>query len=195
MTTENIKVFESCDASIVRKSGMNEEVIPSGVYSAECIGPNGEVKWTETFKNTVTTVGKNSLLDVYLGASTQITTWYFGLISANSYSAISSSDTMSVHTGWREAANSGASAPNPQYSQGTRPSASWSAASSGSKSVSAASSFSIITNGTVKGAFLVSNNTKGGSTGVLYSAGLFTAGDKIVGDGDVLNVSYTATAS
>jgi hypothetical protein len=48
--------------------------------------------------------------------------------------------------------------------------------------------------GTVKGSFLISNNAKDGTTGTLYSAGLFSAGDKIVTSSDTISVSYTATA-
>ena len=42
-----------------------------------------------------------------------------------------------------------------------------------------------------QGAVLASNNTKAGTTGVLYSAGLFSGGDRAVQSGDTLNVSYT----
>ena len=46
---------------------------------------------------------------------------------------------------------------------------------------------------TIKGCFLVSNSTKGGTTGTLYSAGLFTGGDQPVVSGNTLTVSYTAS--
>jgi hypothetical protein len=39
---------------------------------------------------------------------------------------------------------------------------------------------------------LISNNTKSGTTGVLFSASDFTSpGDRVVASGDVLNVTYT----
>jgi len=45
---------------------------------------------------------------------------------------------------------------------------------------------------TVGGAFLTSNNTKGGTTGTLFSASDFTApGDRSVVNGDTLNVLYS----
>lgn len=71
--------------------------------------------------------------------------------------------------------------------------ASFAAASGGSKALSAAASFSINANVTIKGCILISNSTKGGTTGVLYSAGLFTGGDKVVQSGDTLNVMWTGS--
>ena len=48
---------------------------------------------------------------------------------------------------------------------------------------------------TIGGAFIATNSTKGGSTGTLYGGGAFTAGDKTIDDGDVLNVTVTASAA
>jgi hypothetical protein len=45
---------------------------------------------------------------------------------------------------------------------------------------------------TVGGAFLISNDTKGGTTGVLFSAADFSApGDRNVSSGDTITVTYT----
>lgn len=147
-------------------------------------------KWTDTVQNLVTTVGGNDLLDKYLAGSAYTATWYIGLISSVSYTAVAAADTMASHAGWLEAG----AANVPIYSQGARPTTAWSAASSKSKALSAALSYTIATTGgTVKGCFLTSVSTKDGTTGILYSAGLFTGGDKVVAVADTLNVSYTAS--
>lgn len=190
MSIEKISTTDSTDASVTRGASFNEDVNLSGVYTATCIGSDGKIKWTDTFKNTVVTQGKNHLLDTYLAGTSYTSAWYLGLISSVGYSAIAAGDTAGSHAGWTEANT---------YSEGTRQAPSFSAASSGSKATSSDVGFSINASVTVKGAFLTSNNTKtsttnGGANDILYSAGLFSGGDKVLGSGDTLNVSYTASA-
>jgi len=145
-----------------------------------------EPKWVEEFDNLVTTVGKNDMLDKYLAGSSYTAAWYIGLIGLTSYTTGAAvGDTMASHAGWVE---------DVEYSQTARPTTSWAAAANGSKALSAACVYSINGDGTtIKGCFLNTISTKGGTTGTMFSAGLFTGGDKILANGDTLNVSYTAT--
>lgn len=193
MSTEKANAFANSDSSITRNSGHNEQAKADGVYIVECRDKNGKLKWKDEIKNLVTTVGKNLALDTLLAGSAYTTTGpYMGLISSVSYSAVAAGDTMASHAGWTEAGNANA----PTYS-GTRKTAVFSAASAGAKALSASLSFAITGTGTVKGCFLVlgsgASNTVDNTGGVLYSAGLFTGGDKAVVNTDTLNVSYTAS--
>ncbi len=164
-----------------------------GIFTIECRDKNNELKWSDTFNNLVTTVGKNLALDTYLaGIAYTVTGPFMGLISSVGYSAIAAANTMASHAGWTEAGNANA----PTYS-GTRKTAVWSAASSGTKVLSSALTFNITSTGTVKGCFIVFGtgavNTIDDTNGVLYSAGLFTGGDRAVVNTDTLNISYTAS--
>jgi hypothetical protein len=170
-----------------------ESAHASGVYTAVCYDQDGNIKWSDNINNTVVTAGKNLALDTYLaGSSYTVTGPYIGLISSVSYSAISASDTMSSHSGWLEAGNANA----PTYTS-PRKTAAWSSASGGSKSLSSSLAFSMTGTGTVEGCFLVYGSgavsTIDNTSGTLYSAGLFSGGAKSVGNGDTINVSYTAS--
>jgi hypothetical protein len=160
---------------------------PFFTFNVECFDADGNLKWEDQFRNLVTTGGRNDLLDKYFSGATYTATWFFGLISSVGYSAIAVGDTMASHAGWTEAGPTNA----PNYSQGTRPSVAFAAATAGSKATSAASVFSITATGTVKGAFVTSVSTKDGTTGILYSAALFTGGDRAVQNLDTLNVTGT----
>lgn len=191
---EKIDIVDTSVASVIRGGGMEEDVSVAGVYTIVCIGPDGVEKWRDEYKNLVTNVGKANLLDVYLGGSgttTQITTWYLGLVNATP--TFNSGDTAASHAGWTE---------NVDYSNANRPTATFAAATgtgggagsagAGSKATSA-TAFNINNTATIAGTFLISNNTKSGTTGILYSAGPFTGGNRSVANGDTLNVTYTAT--
>ncbi len=150
-------------------------------------------KWDDKAPNVVTTVGKNLALDTYLaGSSYTVTGPYIGLISSASWSAVDAADTMSSHAGWLEAGNAHA----PTYTA-PRKTCAWNPAGSGAKALSAALAFGITGTGTVKGVFVVFGtgavSTIDNTSGTLYSAGLFSGGDKAVGNGDTINASYTAS--
>lgn len=181
---EAAHALDGAGVGISRNVATEEGARARGVYVAECVRPDGSLRWREEYRNVVTTQGKNDALDKYLSGSGYTAAWYIGLIDAGSYSAVSANDTAASHSGWTE---------NTGYSGSTRPVASFASASGGSKSLSAAASFAISANSTIKGSTLISNSSKGGTSGILYSAGLFTGGDKVVQSGDTLNVTYTAS--
>jgi hypothetical protein len=194
MEYEKANAAHAADATVTRGGSVEERGSVHGRFAVECIGPDGEVKWTDEFDNIVTTVGKNLALDTYLaGAAYTVVGPYVGLISSVSYAAGPVlADTMASHGGWTEAGVTNA----PTYTI-PRKTAAWSAASAGAKALSSALAFAITGTGTVKGLFVVYGTgaltTIDNTAGTLYSAGVFTGGDKVVGSGDTLNVSYTAS--
>lgn len=190
---EKLNAKAVCDAAVIRSAGMDERAEAHGRFTIQCFDKDGNLKWEDTAENVVTTLGKNLALDTYLaGSAYTVTGPFVGLISSTSFSAVAAADTMASHAGWLEAGNANA----PTYT-GTRKTAAWNAASAGSKALSAALAFAITGTGTVKGCFVTYGsgavNTVDSTAGVLYSAGLFTGGDKVVSNGDTLNVSYTTS--
>jgi hypothetical protein len=167
----------------------------AGRYELECFDRDGNIKWRDNVDNLIARVGLDYLLDSALSASALTTVGPFmGLISSVSYSAIAAGDTMASHAGWREAGSTNA----PTIS-GTRMTLNglFSASSAGIKGMSSNVTFNFTGTGTVKGVFLVTGSgavaTLMSTAGTLFSAGLFTGGDKVVGNGDTLNASFTAT--
>lgn len=174
------------------------DVMPlHGVYTVECIGPDGQVKWKDTIDNVVTTVGKNHMFDTeFAGSAYTVVGPYIGLISNVSYTAGPLvTDTGASHTGWTEAGATNA----PTYTA-PRKTAVFSAASAGAKALSAALVFAITsgTNVIIKGMFIVLGTgavaTIDSTAGTLFSAGVFAGGDKTVSNGDTLNVNYSISA-
>ena len=180
---EIAKASEAQSASLVAGAGANETMTITGEYTVECFDSEGNLKWSEGFKNLVTTVGKNFMLDTTFSGSTYSAAWYLGLVDGTSSPTYNVANTMASHAGWTEFTS---------YSESTRPAPTWGSASSGSKATTA-TSFSINGTGTVAGAFMTTDDTKSGATGTLYSAGNFSGGSRTVASGDTLNVTYTAT--
>lgn len=177
------KVFAEAAAGGASQDGARA----GGVYFFECYDKEGNLKWKEEAKNLVVNVGLKDMNDKYFTGSSYTAVWYLGLITGpGSGTTIAAGDTMASHAGWTE---------NTSYSQATRPAATFGAATTADPSVISNSAsvavFSINGTATIAGAFLTSNNTKGGTTGILFSASDFQSpGDRAVVSGDTLNVTY-----
>ena len=201
MMGERAKAHARAGADLARSGGVEESANATGVFVAECYGSDGRLKWRDEFRNTVVTEGKNALLTHGFKASALTQTLVLGLIEDTGYSAISATNTAANITaagggsptnGWNEA---------PSATCASRGSPSMGTASAGSLATSSAVSFSIIATDTIKGAFMLMKSTAGtapsttvgNTSGALYSAGLFTGGDRAVANGDTLNVTYTAS--
>ena len=185
-TKDKVGIADGCDAMVERGAGITEESGVKGKFFAQCFDELGTLKWEDFIDNLVVTVGKNDILDKYFAGAGYTAAIYMGLISSVSFNTIVAGDTMGSHAGWFEAAT----ANQPTYSQANRPTVTFNAAAAGNKASNGAVTFSMTGNGTAKGCFMTTNNTKDGTTGILVSAGLFSGGDKVVQSGDTLNVTW-----
>jgi len=187
MLTNKAKSVDEAAASITRNDGAKEGLRGGGVFKVECRDKDGNLKWSAESHNLVVDVGLQDMNTQYFKGVSYTAAWYIGLYGAGASNTPAGSDTMALHPGWTEIT---------PYSNATRPAAVFGTASTADPSVitnsASPAQFNINASATVGGAFLVSNNTKGGSTGILFSASDFQApGDRTVASGDTLNVTYT----
>lgn len=167
---------------------MNEIVASRGLttrYEIEARDADGNLLWREDIHNLVVTAGLNDSLDKHFKGSGYTAAWYVGL-TGNS-PTFAAADTMASHGGWTEVT---------AYDEANRQALTLGAVAAGSVDNSASKAvFTISTNSTaVGGAFIVANNTKDGSTGVLYGGAAFSA-NRTLNDNDTLTITVTLTAT
>lgn len=204
---DKLNSIDNNAAGIARNIEMSEQATAQGNYSVQCFR-NGELVWEDTIKNAVCTEGKNALLTNGLKGSAFTQTLVLGLIESTGYgfagangsgvaatnvaSAITAVGGASPANGWNEATTSQLAA---------RGTPTFGTASAGSIALSPTTDLTMAGAATIKGCFILMKNAAGtapttvtGNTnGALWSAGLFTGGDKIVAASDVLKVSYTTS--
>ena len=191
MSIEKTKSTDTVSSGLIAGAKPEEQMTALGYFTIQCYDKDGKLKWEAENHNLVVNQGLQYMCSVALTAGAtaqpQLTTWYIGLYGAGASNTPAAGDTMASHAGWTEAV---------PYSNATRPACTFVAATTANPSVATNSaspaSFSINATATVGGAFLVSNSTKSGTTGTLFSAADFSApGDRSVASGDTLNVTYT----
>jgi len=153
-------------------------------YDVVCRDKHGNVKWRDYIENLVVTVGLNDSLDKHLKGSSYTAAWYCGLTDGTP--SVAAGDTMGSHGGWTEVTD---------YDEANRQTLSFGEVAAGSVAASAVTFTISSDDTTIGGAFMASDNTRGGSTGTLYGGGAFTAGDKTLDDDDTLQVTITCTCS
>lgn len=164
-----------------------------GYFVVECVDENGNIRWEDTAENGVTDAGIAHILNVVFLAQTQVPNWYIGVVDNAGFTQFASGDTMSSHAGWSEIASA-------SYSNANRVAWGPGAPSGGAITNAATANYNMTPAGssnpalTVKGLFLVSDNTKGGTTGVLMSTAAFTQGTQGCNNGDTLRISYVMAA-
>ncbi len=153
-----------------------------GKFSVEHVR-DGKVIGQYAMPNGIVDVGLNHILETEFNGGSQVTAWYIGLIDNASFSALSNSDTTASHGGWIE---------NTDYDEATRPE--WTAGTAATRQITNASTvdFSINSTETIKGIFITSLATKGGSTGTLWATAAFGS-NVSVQNGDTLKITYTVS--
>lgn len=184
MPIENSQTKDVVQAGMVANKQAVDAVGAGGVYSVECVGADGQVKWTDTFHNLVMNEGVQDMNTQYFKGAAYTAAFYLGLVTGpGSGTTFAAADTLASHAGWTE---------NASYT-GSRKAVTFGTATTANPSVisnsASPSSFSMNATATIAGAFLCTVSS--GTSGVLFSAGDFTGGDKFVDSGDTLNVTYT----
>jgi hypothetical protein len=186
-TVEKAQAADFVGSAITKALQAGETASAKGVYTMQCFDKDGNLRWEAECPNLVVNGGLQDMNNKYFLGSAYTATWYIGLYGSGASNSPAAGDTMASHAGWTEVV---------PYSQATRPACTFGTPTTANPSVATNSAspavYSINATSTVGGAFLVSDNTKSGSTGTLYSASDFTSpGDRSVVSGDTLNVTYT----
>lgn len=181
------KTVDAVSGAVGRSGASQGSASGGGVFTVECRDAQGSLKWSAEKHNLVVNVGLKDMNDKYFLGSNYTATWYIGLYGAAVSNTPAATDTAASHPGWTEVT---------PYSNATRPVATFAAASTADPSVisntASPAVFNINATEVVGGAFLISDNTKGGTTGILFSAADFDApGDRSVSSGDTITVTYT----
>lgn len=156
----------------------------AGSFVVEHRDRDDNLKAVYKFPNGIVDEGLDHILDTEFHGSSQITTWYIGLVDNSGFSAFADADTLSGHGGWSEFTN---------YTEANRVEWEEDAASSRSISNSTTADFSINATGNLKGIFVSSNNVKStGNTGTLWSTAAFSS-VVATANGDTLKVTYTVS--
>ena len=185
---EHSKAADSVTAGLITQRAGTERIGAGGVFTVTCVGADGQEKWSDTFHNLVVNQGLQDMNSKYFAASGYTSAWFLGLIQGpGSGTTFAAGDTLASHAGWTELV------PGTAYT-GNRKAVTFGTATTADPSVisnsAAPSSFSMLINGTVVAGALLSS-VDSGTSGILFSAGDFTGGDKTVDNGDTLNVTYS----
>lgn len=162
---------------------MNAKMGLKGRFRIEHFDKDGNLKAVYRVPNGIVDVGLNKILNVMFNNQAASTTWYIGLVNNSGFTAFANADTMASHAGWTELTN---------YTQTTRPE--WTEGAASARAITNASTvdFSINATVTIKGIFIVDNNTKSGTTGTLWSTAAFASNVSAV-NGDTLKITYTVS--
>lgn len=184
---DGFKFTDFAAARVEAPQSSKSGIVLAGSYRVELWSKeiNGELLDVREGLNAITNEGLDYCLDVTFHNDSPIATWYVGLVDNTGGPNPVAGDTMASHSGWTEWQS---------YSEGNRQEWTEGAASSQSITNGTSVDFTMSANGTLWGIFIVSQNTKGGTTGTLWSTANFT-GLLGVSSSNVVKVTYTVNAA
>lgn len=147
-------------------------------YTIECVDNNGNVKWAEEVHNIIPTEAQNYFITAALTGGTRYTTWYIGIYT-NNYAPVAG-DTMATFAASASEVTTYDEAARPTFTPG-------SVASGLVTNYDNPAEFTLNADATVRGGFIASSSTKGGTTGLLLSAALFSSSRSVL-NGEGLRV-------
>jgi len=183
MYSDKLNTLDITDVAVAKSSSLKDLVGIKGHYSVICLDANKQIKWEDSIENLVVTVGLNDMANKYFTGSGYTPAWYMGLVSGATTPSYVAGDTLASHTGWAEST---------AYTGTNRITVGFGAASGG-VITSTSTSFAINATATIAGAFLTQTQSNSVNTGILFSEGSFTAGNRLVQSGDTLLVTYSLT--
>lgn len=182
---ETTKTNDEARSKVQAPTSFESSNTVHGHWQIRAYDPSGNLIAEDEISNLVVNEGLNEQLSATLAGGTQ-KSWYVGLTDGSP--TVDATDTMSSHSGWSEV-TAYDEASRPSWTPGTV--TSQSVDNSGSKAI-----FTISSDGTTMGgAFLASDDTVGGTSGVLYSVGAFSGGDVTLPAESTLEVTATFTAT
>lgn len=186
MFNEQASSSDAIGSQLVLGSSTESRAQGGGVFHFKCYDKDGNLKWEDSAHNLVTNVGLKNMNENHFTGSAYTATWFLGLINNSPTPSYAAGDTAASHAGWVESS---------AYTQSLRPTVTFGTSTTADPSVISNSAsvdvFTMNATVTIAGAFLISNSTKGGTTGILFSESTFQSpGARAVVSGDTLNVTY-----
>jgi hypothetical protein len=161
------------------------KVYIGGVFSHEVIR-DGESLGIGRNHNIVVAEGRTHLLNVLLAGSAQVNPWYLGIFKGN-YTPVDGDTAANIVANATECQT--------EYDESARPAFVETVTGDIGSNDGSKASLTFNATVTIYGAFLISVNTKGSTTGTLFSAGRFEDGQRDMKNTDKLQVGYNLQAS
>ena len=185
MFNEKASSTDTVSAGLVARTGADSSARAGGIFHVQCLDKDGNLKWETSEHNLVVNQGLQDMNTKYFKGSVYTADFYLGLITGpGSGTTFAAADTLASKA-WTEYTDYAGSRKAVTFGTATTadPSVISNSASPSSFAISGAG-------GTVAGAFLCT--VASGTSGVLFSESDFQSpGDRVVVNGDTLNVTYT----